>query len=80
MAPGFVAACLRCNKEQPFEEFFRERRAARSERAARAGEFTAQQEYRFRCTACGVLEEKLLDKHGVLHKWTGNRHVTLKLE
>lgn len=80
MPPTFTARCVRCAKDQPFEEFHRERRAAQSERAARAGEFTRVQEYKFRCTACGVLEEKVLDASGVLHKWTGNRHITLKVE
>lgn len=80
MPAPFTAPCARCGKDQTFEEFFRTRRSAQSARAARAGEYATFEEYRFRCTGCGVLEEKLVDSSGVLHKWTGNRHLTLHMK
>ncbi|HWG91399.1 MAG TPA: hypothetical protein VNZ52_11185 [Candidatus Thermoplasmatota archaeon] len=80
MPPTFTAPCEKCGKDRAYEEFFRERRVAESDRAARTGEVRRVQEYRFRCTGCGSLEEKVLDTSGVLHKWTGNRHVTMKVE
>jgi hypothetical protein len=74
---SFRGECPKCDKVALHEEFFRERRLAQSERAARSGEFKTMHEYSFRCTACGGRNEKILDESGVLHKWQGSRHVTM---
>ena len=85
-APGpapprsFRGECPKCDKVAVHEEFFRERRAAGSPQAAARGEFKTMHEYAFRCASCGQRNEKVLDDHGVLHKWQGSRHVTLKLD
>lgn len=76
----FQAECPACDKVSQHEEFFRERRVAQSERAARSGEFSRREEYAFRCTACGARHEKVLDEQGNLHKWHGNRHTMMKIE
>lgn len=76
----FQAECPKCEKVSEHEEFFRERRAAGSPQAAARGEFKAMEEYSFRCRSCGQRSEKLLDEQGVLHKWQGHRHVTMKVE
>lgn len=77
---SFEAECAACDKVAPHEEFFRERRVAQSERAARSGEFSRREEWAFRCTACGARHEKVLDTGGHLHKWQGNRHQMMKVE
>lgn len=85
-APGatpsksFRGECPKCDKVGTHEEFFRERRAAGSPQAAARGDFKTMHEYSFRCTACGQRNEKVLDEQGVLHKWQGSRHVTMKLD
>jgi hypothetical protein len=76
---SFRGECPKCDKVANHEEFFRERRVAQSERAARSGEFRAMEEYSFRCTACGARNDKVLDEAGVLHKWQGSRHITMKV-
>lgn len=84
-APGappkkFQAECPKCDKVAEHEEFFRERRGAKSPQAAARMEYKSMEEYSFRCTACGQRNEKLVDPAGVLHKWTGNRHIMMKVE
>lgn len=73
----FRGECPKCDKLADHEEFFREKRAAGSPQAAMRGDFKAVHEYSFRCTACGARNEKILDEGGTLHKWQGNRHVTM---
>lgn len=75
----FRAECPKCDKMAEHEEFYRERRGAQSPQAAARGDFKAMHEWAFRCTACGQRNDKLLDEKGVLHKWTGNRHVTMQV-
>lgn len=77
---SFRGECPKCDKLATHEESFRERRVARSEQAGARGDFRPMHEYAFRCTACGQRSEKILDEHGILHKWTGNRHVTMRVE
>ena len=74
------AECPKCEKVAEHEEFMRESRRAKSPQAAVRGDFKAMMEYAFRCTACGARNEKLLDGEGVLHKWQGNRHITMKVD
>lgn len=74
---SFKGDCPKCDKTSTHEEFFRERRAARSAQAAARGDFKAMEEYAFRCTACGQRNEKILDEQGYLHKWQGNRHIMM---
>lgn len=76
----FQAECPKCDKLAEHEEFFRESRRAQSPQAAARGDFKSMMEYSFRCTACGNRNEKLVDPSGVLHKWQGNRHITMKLD
>lgn len=76
---SFRAECPKCEKVATMEEFFRERRAAKSEQAAMRGDYKAMHEYAFRCTACGQRSDKVLDEQGNLHKWNGNRHVTMRV-
>jgi hypothetical protein len=59
------------------EESVREKRTAGSAMAAARGEFKAMHEYAFRCSACGQRNEKVMDEHGRLHKWQGNRHIAM---
>jgi hypothetical protein len=75
----FRGECPKCEKIAEHEEFMRERRVAKSPQAAARGEFKPTVEYAFRCSACGQLNDKVLDEHGVLHKWQGNKHITMKL-
>lgn len=75
----FRAECPKCERVGLHEEFFRERRAARSPQAAARGDFKAMEEYGFRCAACGQRNEKLVDEQGLLHKWQGNRHVMMRM-
>lgn len=75
----FQGECPKCDKMATHEEFFRERRAARSPQAAARGDFKAMEEYSFRCSACGARNEKVLDDQGVLHKWQGNRHIVMRV-
>ena len=75
----FEGECPKCEKVAKFEEFFRERRMAKSEMAARRGDFKRMEEYSFRCTACGERSEKVLDSANVLHKWQGHKHVTMEI-
>lgn len=76
----FRAECPQCDKVAEHEEFMRESRRAKSPQAAARGDFKAMMEYSFRCTACGARSEKVLDEAGMLHKWQGNRHITMKVE
>lgn len=75
----FRGECPRCEKVSAHEESVRERRAARSEQAALRGDYKPVHEYAFRCAACGQRNEKVLDEEGNLHKWTGNRHVVMRV-
>lgn len=75
----FKAECPKCDKLAEHEEFFREKRAAGSAQAAARGDFKTVFEYSFRCLACGQRNEKLVDETGILHKWQGNKHATLKM-
>lgn len=74
---SFRGECPKCDQVGVHEEFFRERRAARSPQAAAKGDFKTMHEYAFRCAACGQRNEKVLDEKGLLHKWQGNRHITM---
>lgn len=76
---AFRGECPKCDKVTTHEEFFRERRVAGSPMAAARGEFKPMHEYAFRCQACGHRHEKILDEQGLLHKWQGNRHITMKV-
>lgn len=82
-APGaappkkFQGECPKCDKLTEHEEFFRERRGAKSPQAAARMDFKVMEEYSFRCTSCGQRNEKILDTAGNLHKWQGNRHITM---
>ena len=76
---SFRGECPKCEKVAVHEEFFREKRAAASPQAGARGDFQRMHEYSFRCTACGARNEKVLDEQGVLHKWQGNRHVTMRV-
>ena len=73
----FKGECPKCNQLAEHEEFFRERRMAKSTQAVARMDFKAVEEYSFRCLACGNRNEKILDTAGTLHKWTGNRHTML---
>ena len=75
----FRAECPKCDKVGEHEEFFRERRMAKSTQAVARMDFKAVEEYSFRCLACGQRNEKLLGEDGLLHKWQGNRHITMKV-
>lgn len=77
---SFKGECPKCDKLAVHEESFRERRAAGSAQAAARGDFRTQHEYAFRCAACGQRNDKVLDEQGVLHKWTGNRHVLMRVD
>lgn len=77
---SFRGECPKCDKVATHEEFFRERRVARSAQAGARGDFKAMEEYSFRCTSCGQRNEKVLDDQGILHKWQGNRHITLRVD
>ena len=77
---SFRGECPKCDKLSTHEEFFRERRSAGSEMAARRGEFATVQEWSFRCTACGARNEKVVDERGDLHKWQGHRHIVMRLD
>lgn len=79
-AKSFRGECPKCDKPATHEEFFRERRAARSPQAAARGDFKAMEEYSFRCAACGQRNEKVLDDQGWLHKWQGNRHIVMRVD
>lgn len=74
------AECPKCEKVAEHDEFMRESRRAKSPQAAARGDYKPMMEYAFRCTACGARNEKLLDTSGVLHKWQGNRHITMRVE
>lgn len=78
-ARKFRGECPKCDKMSEHEEFFREKRAAGSPQAAARGDFKTMHEYSFRCLACGQRNEKILDDQGTLHKWQGNRHITMKV-
>jgi hypothetical protein len=77
---SFQGECPKCDKLATHEEFFREKRAAGSAMAAARGDFKTMHEYSFRCTACGQRNEKILDDKGYLHKWTGNRHLMMRVD
>ena len=74
---SFQGECPKCNKVTTHEEFFREKRAAKSEQAANRGDYKTIHEFSFRCTTCGNRHEKIMDTGGKLHKWNGNKHVTM---
>ncbi|HUR70069.1 MAG TPA: hypothetical protein VM370_12560 [Candidatus Thermoplasmatota archaeon] len=74
---SFRGECPKCDTMSTHEEFFRERRAAKSEQAAVRGDFKTMHEYSFRCASCGQRNEKILDDKGNLHKWQGNRHTMM---
>lgn len=74
----FKGECPKCNKVAIHEEFSRERRSIGSAQAAARGDFKTLHEFSFRCTACGQRNEKVMDEHGLLHKWQGNKHVAMK--
>ena len=76
----FRGECPKCDKMSEHEEFFRERRMAKSTQAVARMDFKAVEEYSFRCTACGQRNEKLLDAQGLLHKWQGHRHITMRVD
>jgi hypothetical protein len=75
--PSFRGECPHCDKVTEHEEFYREKRAARSEQAANRGDYKTVHEWAFRCKTCGFRHEKILDEAGKLHKWNGNRHVVM---
>jgi len=76
---SFRAECPKCDKVGTHEEFFREKRIAKSPQAGARGEFKTMEEYAFRCTLCGNRNEKLVDEQGMLHKWQGNRHIAMRV-
>lgn len=76
--PGFDASCEQCKQVREFQEFSRERRVAKGEMAAARGDYKFDLEFSFRCKTCGWRTDKILDKQGVLHKWSGQKHVTFK--
>lgn len=75
----FKGECPHCDKITLHEEFFREKRAAKSPQAAQRGDYKVVQEYLFRCTTCGNRHDKIMDDAGKLHKWNGNRHVVMNV-
>lgn len=74
MAGTFQAECVKCNAVREFGEFTREKRRMTSTR----GDFQFDREYAFRCAVCGDRTDKLVDTDGILHKWSGNRHVSFR--
>lgn len=76
---SFRGECPKCDQVTTHEEFFRERRVAGSPMAAARGEFKPMHEYSFRCTGCGQRNDKVVDEQGLLHKWQGNRHITMQV-
>lgn len=66
---GFEARCDACNKLATFTEGSREKRRP---------DFGLETIWYFECGNCRARTDKLVDPQGVLHKWTGNRHVAYK--
>jgi hypothetical protein len=73
----FNAECAQCDEVRTFEEFSRERRLVKSSEAMARGDFKFEWEFKFRCTTCGMREDKLVDVDDVLHKWQGSQHVVV---